>query len=93
MNLVSGIIVIGLCVDYGIFKVHAFTHGLNLGTKTAISLSAGTTLIGAGALLFTMHPALFSVGLTLVGGISAGYVTSMVVVPALCSLMLEEKKP
>ena len=32
----------------------------------------------------------FAVGLTLVGGISAGYVTSMIVVPALCSLLLEE---
>ncbi|MEN8255194.1 MAG: MMPL family transporter, partial [Verrucomicrobiota bacterium] len=84
MNLVSGIIVIGLCVDYGIFHVHAYTHGLNLGTRTAITLSAGTTLIGAGALLFTLHPALFSVGLTLVGGISAGYAVSMLVVPALC---------
>ena len=92
MNLVSGIIVIGLCVDYGIFQVHAYTRGLNLGTRTAISLSAGTTLIGAGALLFTLHPALFSVGLTLVGGISAGYVTAMLVVPALCSLFLEEQR-
>ncbi|RKX45419.1 MAG: hypothetical protein DRP64_04745, partial [Verrucomicrobia bacterium] len=88
MNLVSGIIVIGLCVDYGIFYVHSYTHSLNLGTRTAITLSAGTTLIGAGALLFTLHPALFSVGLTLVGGISAGYATSMWVVPALCSLFL-----
>ena len=92
MNLVSGIIVIGLCVDYGIFYVHSYTQSLNLGTRTAITLSAGTTLIGAGALLFTLHPALFSVGLTLVGGISAGYATSMWVVPALCSLFLEEEK-
>ncbi|RKX38460.1 MAG: hypothetical protein DRP64_15665, partial [Verrucomicrobia bacterium] len=91
MNLVSGIIVIGLCVDYGIFYVHSYTHSLNLGTRTAITLSASTTLIGAGALLFTLHPALFSVGLTLVGGISAGYATSMWVVPALCSLFLEER--
>ena len=91
MNLVSGIIVIGLCVDYGIFRVHAYTHELDLGTRTAISLSAGTTLIGAGALLFTLHPALYSVGLTLVGGISAGYVTSMLVVPALCCLFLGEE--
>ncbi len=91
MNLVSGIIVIGLCVDYGIFYVHSYTQSLNLGTRTAITLSAVTTLIGAGALLFTLHPALFSVGLTLVGGISAGYATSMWVVPALCNLFLEER--
>lgn len=91
MNLISGIIVIGLCIDYGVFYVHSYVHSLNLGTRTAITLSAGTTLIGAGALLFAKHPALFSVGLTLVGGISAGYITSMLVVPALCSLFLKER--
>jgi uncharacterized protein len=90
MNLISGIIVIGLCIDYGIFYVHSHINGLQLGTRTAISLSAGTTLIGVGALLFARHPALFSVGLTLMGGISAGYLTSMFVVPALCNLMLKE---
>ncbi len=91
MNLLSGIIVIGLCIDYGIFYVHAYAHSLNLGTRTAISLSAGTTLIGVGALMFARHPALFSVGLTLMCGITAGYVTSMLVVPALCRLMLGDR--
>lgn len=92
MNLISGIIVIGLCIDYGIFYVHSYTHSLDTGTGTAISLSAGTTLIGVGALLFANHPALFSVGLTLISGITAGYLTSMLVVPALCHLFLGEKK-
>lgn len=92
MNLVSGIIVIGLCIDYGIFYLHSYTHSLNLGTRSAITLSAGTTLIGSAALLFAHHPALYSVGLTLVGGIAAGYATSMLVVPALCSLWLGEEK-
>jgi predicted exporter len=91
MNLISGIIVIGLCIDYGVFYVHSYMHSLNLGTRTAITLSAGTTLIGAGALLFAKHPALFSVGLTLVGGISAGYLVSLLVVPALCSLFIGER--
>lgn len=91
MNLLAGIIVVGLCIDYGIFYVHAHVHALKLGTRTAISLSAGTTLIGVGALMFARHPALFAVGLTLMCGISAGYVTSMLVVPALCRLMLGER--
>ncbi len=90
MHLVSGVIVIGLCVDYGVFYLHSYTCGLDLGTQTAVTLSAFTTLVGAGALLFTLHPALFSVGLTLVGGISAGYVTAIWVVPALCTLFLKE---
>ncbi len=91
MHLISGIIVISLAVDYGHFYVHAYMHSLSLGTRTSITLNAGTALIGAGVLLFTHHPALFSVGLTLVGGISAGYVTAMLVVPALCSLLLKDR--
>ena len=92
MHLISGIIVIGLAVDYGHFYVHAYMHSLSLGTRTSITLNAGTALIGAGVLLFTHHPALFSVGLTLVGGISAGYATAMLVVPALCSLFLKDRR-
>ena len=40
----------------------------------------------AGVLLFAKHPALFSIGFTLVVGVFAGYLTSMLVVPALYAL-------
>lgn len=83
-NLIAGVIVIGLCIDYGIFMTHACGRDLDAGTDVAVSLSAATTLIGAGALLFARHPALFSVGLTLSGGVFAGYLAAMIAVPALC---------
>jgi predicted exporter len=88
-NLVAGIVVIGLCIDYGIFMTYAQRYRLTSGTRTAVTLSAITTLAGAGVLLFALHPALFSIGLTLVVGVFSGYVTAMLVVPSLYALVLE----
>jgi predicted RND superfamily exporter protein len=56
---------------------------LETATQTAVTLSAVTTLIGAGALLFARHPLLFSIGLTMVTGVLAGYVSSVLVLPSL----------
>ena len=54
----------------------------------AVTLSALTTLVGAGVLLFARHPVLLSIGRTLVAGVLAGYITAMIGVPALCRLLL-----
>lgn len=91
-NLIAGIVVVGLCIDYGIFITYAHRHRLNTGTKKAVTLSAATTLIGAGSLLFARHPALFSIGLTLVAGVFSGYVSAMVLVPSLCSLLMPNRR-
>ncbi|MCK5849521.1 MAG: hypothetical protein KAH23_01305 [Kiritimatiellae bacterium] len=82
-NLIAGIVVVGLCIDYGIFMVYACANRIGRGAAMSVSLSAATTLVGAGVLLFAQHPALFSIGLTLVIGILAGYLTAMLVVPSL----------
>lgn len=91
-HLMACIVVIGLCIDYGVFVVFSRSHQLNLGTNTAVTLSAGTTLIGAGSLLFAQHPTLFYVGSTVVIGITTGYLVSMLVVPALYSLFPVKRK-
>jgi predicted exporter len=83
-------VVVGLCVDYGIFVVYACHHQLETGTYTAVTLSAVTTLIGTGVLLFAQHPILFSIGATMVTGVLAGYVSAMFVVPALYRRFLGE---
>jgi predicted exporter len=56
---------------------------LKTGTRTAVTLSAVTTLIGTGALLLARHPVLFSIGVTMTTGVFGGYVSSMLVVPSL----------
>jgi predicted RND superfamily exporter protein len=60
-------------------------------TVKAVTISAVTTLIGAGVLLFARHPALFSIGLTLVIGVAAGYISSIAVIPSFQRLMSHEQ--
>ena len=92
VNLIAAILVIGLCIDYGIYYTHAYAHRLEVGTSEAIALSAGATMLDACALLFARHPALFSIGLTLVSGVLAGYLTALLAVPALCRVFLGERR-
>lgn len=91
-NLMAGIVVVGLCIDYGIFMVHSACSVVDSGTRVAVTLSAVSTLAGAGAVLLADHPALFSIGLTLFVGVLCGYVSAIVVVPALCGDRRHERR-
>jgi len=87
-SIIAVIAVIGLCVDYGAFIVHAWSHSdaTLLDGMASVHLAAWTTLIGAGSLLFARHPALFSVGVALFTGVLAGYLTAFLVLPGICHL-------
>lgn len=89
-SVISAMVVVGLCIDYGIFMVYACHHELETGTETAVTLSALTTLIGTGALLLARHPILFSIGVTMVSGVLAGYIAAMAVVPSLHRWLVRE---
>ena len=82
-SVISAMVVVGLCIDYGIFMVYACHYELRTGTQTAVTLSAVTTLVGTGALLLARHPILFSIGLTMATGVLAGYMSALLVVPSL----------
>jgi predicted exporter len=82
-NLIAGIIVLGLCIDYGICMVYAHRRGMRRDVFRAVTLSAVTTVLGAGVLLLARHPAFFSIGVTLVSGVSAGYLCAWLALPAL----------
>lgn len=82
-NLIAGIIVLGLCIDYGICMVYAHRRGLRRDVFRAVTLSATTTVLGAAALLLARHPAFFSIGVTLVAGVAAGYLSAWLLLPAL----------
>lgn len=91
-NLIAGIIVLGLCIDYGICMVFAYRGGIQREVFRAVTLSAVTTVLGAGVLLLAKHPALFSIGVTLVAGVSAGYLCAWLTLRALYSLTRSEAK-
>ncbi|MCP4453130.1 MAG: MMPL family transporter [Planctomycetes bacterium] len=84
VNVVAPILIIGLAVDYGIFMVHESQHEESSSTATAVWVSALTTIMGFGALVIAQHPAMRSIGTSVLLGITAAIITALVVVPAIC---------
>jgi predicted exporter len=82
-NIVATILVIGLGVDYGIFMVCRGEPGEDQATRKAVLVAGLTTLAGFGALVFAQHPALHSIGATVLLGIGGAVPTALLVVPAL----------
>ena len=83
MHILMGIMVIGLCVDYGIFSVCAHERGTSRTTRKAVSICAVSSCIGFGVLAFASHPALYSLGTTVLVGIGMAWPTAIWVTPAL----------
>ncbi|EAT15887.1 MMPL family transporter [Desulfuromonas acetoxidans] len=80
-NVIAAILIIGLGVDYGIFMVNRCQYGSGMHTDKAVLVSALTTLAGFGSLALARHPAMSSMGLTVLFGISAAVLTALLVVP------------
>jgi predicted exporter len=89
VSVIAAILVMGLSSDYGIFAVFSWDeHETIFGQgMTSMHLSSITTLIGTSSLLFTKHPALFLVGMSLTSGLVVGYLTAFLVVPGICYLL------
>ena len=82
-NVVAAILIIGLGVDYGIFMVTKLTQSLDDATERAVFVSGLTTIAGFGALILARHPALHSIGLSVLIGIGAAIPAALVVIPAM----------
>ncbi|MFH7319911.1 MMPL family transporter [Desulfurivibrio sp. D14AmB] len=83
MHLLMGIMVIGLSVDYGIFVVCARGGRLEGKTFLAVSICAASSLLSFGVLAFAQHPALHSLGVTVLCGIGLAWPTALVISPIL----------
>lgn len=83
-NIAATILIIGLCVDYGIFMVCRLTEGSDHTTNRAVLVSGLTTLAGLGALALAQHPSMYSIGITVLLGIGTGIPAALLVIPALC---------
>ena len=91
INIVASIVSTGVIVDYGLGITYQYRHNLRTGTIIAVTISAATNVIGTGALLFAKHPALYSTGVAMFICIITGYLSAILVVPPLCS-MIEAKE-
>lgn len=82
-NVIAAILVIGLGVDYGIFMVCRQGGEIAQATEQAVLVSGLTTLAGFGALVVARHPALHSIGVTVLLGIGSAIPAALYVIPAL----------
>ncbi|HUO07457.1 MAG TPA: C45 family autoproteolytic acyltransferase/hydrolase [Phycisphaerae bacterium] len=91
LSLVPILFTLGVAVDYGIYA----TSGPSLSGKDAAPeasestppsrlsanfLCAFTTIVGSGSLIIASHPAMRWLGITLVAGVSGGYLASLFIV-------------
>lgn len=83
MHLIMGLMVIGVSVDYGIFVVCAKLAGQKNISERSVSLTAASSLIGFGVLAFAHHPALYSLGVTVLIGVGVAWPTALCVCPAI----------
>lgn len=83
MHLIMGIMVIGLSVDYGIFVVCSRITHYSKTASMAVSICAASSLVGFGVLAFAHHPALHSLGVTVLVGIGAAWPVALFVSPSL----------
>ncbi len=81
-NVVASILIIGLGVDYGIFMTCHSREPQDLASSRAVLVSGLTTLVGFGALVLARHPAMNSIGVTVLLGIAAAVPTAVLVIPA-----------
>ncbi|OQX72288.1 MAG: hypothetical protein B6D61_14195 [Bacteroidetes bacterium 4484_249] len=96
-NIIISTFIFGLGVDYSIFITKGLLHKLqfnkdNIFTfKTSILLSAITTIFGTGVLVFAQHPALKSIALVSVIGISSAVIISFTIQPFLFNFLTKSK--
>ena len=82
-NIIATVLIIGLCVDYGIFMVSHAGGEADPATSRAVLVSGLTTIAGFGVLALAKHPALQSLGLTVLLGFGAAVPAALFVIPAL----------
>jgi uncharacterized protein len=81
-NIIATILVIGLSVDLGIFMVSRISDGNDHNTGMAVLLGGLTSLVGMGALTLAHHPALYSIGVSVLLGMCGAIPSALFVIPA-----------
>jgi 1-acyl-sn-glycerol-3-phosphate acyltransferase len=97
INIIISTLIFGLGDDYSIFITDGLIEKYKYGTnkinaiKTSIFLSAITTVIGLGILIFAQHPALRSIALVSVIGIFSILLVSQTIQPLLFNFFIQNR--
>ncbi|NMM47880.1 trifunctional MMPL family transporter/lysophospholipid acyltransferase/class I SAM-dependent methyltransferase [Marinigracilibium pacificum] len=98
INIIICTFIFGLGIDYSIFMVRGLTQkykynkGDIVSFKQSIILSAITTLVGIGVLIFAGHPALKSIALLAIIGIVSVILLTFIIPPILYDLLIQKRK-
>lgn len=96
-NIIISTFVFGLGIDYSIFMTKGLLKELRTGEKvmpthkTSIILSVLSTILGIGVLIFAKHPALYSISIVSIIGISSAMFMSFTIQPLLFRLFMGSK--
>lgn len=97
INIIISTFIFGLGDDYSIFITDALMNEYKTGQKnldsykTGIFISATTTMIGIGVLVFASHPALKSIGLITIIGMFCVLIISNTIQPALFHFFITKR--
>ena len=91
-NLIGIPLILGIAVDYGVHIVHDYLerpgpYAISASTANSVLVDALTTILGFGALMVASHRGLESLGRVLTLGVTACTVTSLILLPAILSLL------
>ncbi|MDF2436146.1 MAG: glycerol acyltransferase [Bacteroidota bacterium] len=97
INIIISTFIFGLGDDYSIFITDGLMNEYKTGQKnldsykTGIFISATTTMIGIGVLIFASHPALKSIGLITIIGMFSVLIISNTIQPALFKFFITNR--
>ena len=97
VNIIIVSFIFGLGVDYSVFITNGILYKYKYGKgnlktyRFSVLLSVLTTLLGIGALIFAKHPALKSIALLSVIGISSTVLISFTVLPLIINWLIYNK--
>lgn len=98
VNIIICTFIFGLGIDYSIFVVRGLTQKYKynqddlVSFKQSILLSAITTLVGIGVLVFAQHPALKSIALLAITGIVSVIFITFTIPPILYHFLIQGRK-
>jgi hypothetical protein len=97
-NLIVLPLVIGLGVDGGVHVIHDFRSRSQSGPYTpsasvinAILVNSTTTMVGFGSMMIAAHRGLYSLGLVLTIGVGTCLLVSIIMVPAILTLITRSR--
>ncbi|MFZ1305962.1 MAG: 1-acyl-sn-glycerol-3-phosphate acyltransferase, partial [Ferruginibacter sp.] len=97
INIIISALIFGLGDDYSLFIMDGLLQEYKTGKKnlssfkSSIILSAITTIVGLGVLIFAKHPALQSIALISIIGICCVVIMSQILIPFFFSILIKNR--